>query len=366
MKRTIWTILIILVVVLALAGGYWRFFYNEKQITGNDHPPSRSATKDEVVASVKIVPIREGTIKEHIQVYGKIVPAPGARQTVSVPFECLVRRVMVSSGQEVMKGGKLLEIEPSPDTRLKFEKAHNAYESAKQDLEHRRQLFNLKLATNKQVLDAKQALNLAGSDLESLKKRGVDGKREIRADTEGLIQKISIQEGAIVPAGAPLVEIISRKRLEARLGIEPQDNRLVKLNQTVFLTSVEVPDVEGFTGSVREVSRAVNPTTLLVDVFVSFPPTANLLLGEVVSGKIVIASARGLIVPRSAALREGDQHILFTVKDGHAVKHSVKIGIENQMEIRIMEAGLQPGDPVVVSGNYELADGMAVHAEVPR
>ena len=316
------------------------------------------------MASVKIVSIREGTIKEHIQVYGKIVPAPGATQTVSVPFESRVRHIMVSSGQEVMKGGKLLEIEPSPDTHLKFEQASNAYESAKQDLEHRRQLFNLKLATNKQVLDATQALNLARSDLESLKKRGVDGKRDIRADTEGLIQKISIQEGAIVPAGAPLVEIISQNRLEARLGIEPEDNRLVKLNQTVFLTRVAVPDVEGFAGSVREVSRAVNPATLLVDVFVSFPPTTRILLGEVVLGKIVIASERGLIVPRNAVLREEDQSILFTVKNNHAVKHRVKIGLEDQKEIRITGTDLQPGDPVVVLGNYELTDGMAVRTEV--
>jgi len=364
LKRTGWIFLVIVVVVLALAGGYWRFYYSAKQISEKDRPPLRPAATSEVVASVKIVSIREGAIKEHIQVYGKIVPAPGATQTVSVPFESRVRHIMVSSGQEVMKGGKLLEIEPSPDTHLKFEQANNAYESAKQNLEHRRQLFNLKLATNKQVLDAKQALNLARSDLESLKKRGVDGKRGIRANTGGLIQKVFIQEGAIVPAGAPLVEIISQNRLEARLGIEPENNRQVKPGQAVSLSRVEVPDAESFTGSVREVSRAVNPATLLVDVFVSFAPTANILLGEVVLGKIVVASARGLIVPRSAVLREGDQNILFTVKNDHAVKHRVKIGLEDQKEIRITGTDLQPGDPVVVLGNYELADGMAVRTEV--
>lgn len=364
MKRKIWTILIIVVAVLALADGYRRFYGGTKQLPEKDHPPLLPAETGGAVAPVKIVPIREGTIKAHIQVYGKIVPAPGATQTVSVPFESRVRRVTVSTGQEVMKGGELLEIEPSPDTRLKFEQASNAYESAKQDLEHRRQLFHLKLATNKQVLDAAQALSLARSELESLRKRGVDGKRDIRADTGGLIQKVFIQEGAIVPAGAPLVEIISQNRLEARLGVEPENNRQVRSNQTVSLTRVQVPDAEGFTGKVREISRAVNPATLLVDVFVALPPATNLLLGEVVLGKIVIASDRGLIVPRSAVLREGTRNIVFTVKNDHAVKHGVKIGIENQKEIRVTGTELQPGDAVVVSGNYELADGMAVRIEV--
>ncbi len=366
MKRTGWTIIIILVVAVALAGGYWRFYYSAKQISEKDSLPLLPAKTGEVVASVKTTPIRKGAIKEHIRVYGKIVPAPGATQTVSVPFESRVLRIMVSSGQEVMKGGRLLEIEPSPDTHLRFEQANNTYESAKQNLEHRRQLFNLKLATHKQILDATQALNLARSDLESLKRRGVDGKRDIRANTGGLIQKVFIQEGAIVPAGAPLVEIISQNRLEARLGIEPENNRQVKPAQPVSLTRVEVPDAEGVTGRVREVSRAVNPATLLVDVFVSFPPAANILLGEVVLGKIVIASAIGLIVPRSAVLREGDQDILFTVKNDHTVKHRVKIGLEDQKEIQITGTDLQPGELVVVLGNYELTDGMTVHIEVSR
>ena len=113
---------------------------------------------------------------------------------------------------------------------------------------------------------------------------------------------------------------------------------------------MEVPEAKGFTGSVREISRAVNPATLLVDVFVSFPPTPNILLGEIVAGNIVVASVTGLIVPRNAVLREGDQGILFTVKNDRAVKHRVKIGLEDQKEIRITGTDLQPGEPVVVLG----------------
>ena len=362
MKKTGWTVLVIL--IAALAVGYWRFHYTAEQISGKDRPERLSVKTAEVIASVKTAPIRKGVIREHIRVYGKIVPAPGATQTVSVPFESRVSRIMVSSGQEVMKGGKLLEIEPSPDTHLQLEQAVSAYESAKQDLEHRRQLFKLKLATNKQVLDAKQALNLAQSNLQSLKKRGVDGRRNILAHREGLIRKVFVQEGAIVPAGAPLAEIISQNRLEARLGVEPENNRQVKLNQTVSLTRVEVPDAKEFKGSVREISRAVNPGTLLVDVFVSFSPTPNILLGETVAGNIVVASVTGLIVPRNAVLRKGDQDILFTVKNDRAVKHRVTMGLEDQKDIRITGTDLQPGEPVVVLGNYELTDGMAVRMEV--
>ena len=66
---------------------------------------------------------------EHITAYGSVIPAPGALQTVSVPFESQVRQIMVSNGQKVPKGNDLLEIKPSPDTRLQLEQAHQDLET---------------------------------------------------------------------------------------------------------------------------------------------------------------------------------------------------------------------------------------------
>ena len=48
------------------------------------------------------------------------------------------------------------------------------------------------------------------------------------------------------------------------------------------------------------------------------------------------------------------------VKDGRAVKHKVDIGIENSREYQVMGKDLQAGAEVVVLGNYELTNGMAV------
>ncbi|MBI4644977.1 MAG: hypothetical protein HY743_14880 [Deltaproteobacteria bacterium] len=70
------------------------------------------------VAQVQTAPIRQGALTEQIIAYGSVIPAPGALQTVSVPFESQVMQIMVSNGQKVAKGNDLLEIKPSPDTAL--------------------------------------------------------------------------------------------------------------------------------------------------------------------------------------------------------------------------------------------------------
>ena len=52
------------------------------------------------IAPVKVVPVKKGTLAEEITVYGTIVPAAGAVQTITVPFESRVRRILVTEGQQ--------------------------------------------------------------------------------------------------------------------------------------------------------------------------------------------------------------------------------------------------------------------------
>ncbi len=347
-----------------LAAGYWWFFRGGQPGSRDDSATAKAESRQGVVATVKVAPIQKGTIAEEITVYGTIVPAAGAVQTVSVPFESRVRRILVTEAQRVSRGDALLEIEPSPDTRLQAEEARNDYEAAKKALDYVRQRFALKLATNDQLLQADQALEQAQAKLESMRRRGVDGVRTIHADVAGLISKISAQEGAIVPAGNSMVEMVAQNRLEVRLGVEPENIDKVKLGQEVSLTRVNIPGSEGVTGRVRKISRAANATTHLVEVFVDLPSSSKFLLGEYILGKIAVASAQGLIVPRSAVLPEEGHYVLFTVKDDRAQKHAVRVGLQNEKNVEVISRDpLRPGDLVVTLGNYELKPGMAVKTE---
>jgi membrane fusion protein, multidrug efflux system len=356
-------ILIAVVILCLAAGGYW--FYRARQGTATK-PEGSAAEQSAQVASVSVTTLRMAELSTDITVYGDVVPAPGAIQVVSVPYESRVRRVMGSERQKISPGDDLLEIEPSPNALLELEQAQNARDIARQKLGHVRELFALKLATNAQILEAQEAARQAALRLESLRKRGVDGKRIIRSEEAGLIGRVHIQEGAIVPAGNPLVEIIAQDRLEVRLGVEPGDaNRLVP-GQSVRLSYVDVPAARETIGRIRKISRAVNPATRLLDVLVALPRSAKYLLGEYILGRLRTASSYGLVVPRSAVLPEGGGHVLFTVRNGHAVKHIVRVLRESDREIQVSGAGLKPGDAAVVEGSYELEDGMAVKTEKTR
>jgi membrane fusion protein (multidrug efflux system) len=351
-------ILILVIILVLLVVATWRMQGMEGSAAA-----SSGAKAPGPVAPVRTAPIREGVLTEKIAAYGTVIPAPGALQTVSVPFESQVVRIMVNNGQKVSQGNDLLEIKPSPDTYLKLQQARQTYDLSRQSLRFVQRRFELKLATNDQVLRARQALAQARLRLKSMKKRGIGPPRLIRADVGGLIRKVFVPEGAIVPAGHPLMEIVAQNHLEVRLGLEPDDINRVKIDQPVLLSRVNVPALGAVTGHIRKVSYGVNPSTRLVDVFVSLPSAANFLLGESVVGNIAVAHARGLLVPHAAVLPAGRAYTLFTIQKGRAVKHLVKVGLRNAKEVEVKGPHLRAGEPVVVLGNYELKDGMAVKVE---
>jgi membrane fusion protein (multidrug efflux system) len=361
MRRPARSILIVVVVACLLAGIYW--FYREQQ-TPNTEIASTPKEAKEPVASVHVVPIKRAAISTGITAYGEVVPAPGAIQVVSMPYESQVLHVMVSNAQRISVNDALVEIGLSPETKLQLEQARNDYEISGQSLRHMQQLFDLKLATNNQLLQAKQTFQQAELRLESLKQRGISGTQQvIRAKVTGLVSKVHVQEGVIVPAGNPLVEIVAQNRLEVRLELEAEDIVRLHPGQPVVLTYVDTPVPKVVTGDVRKISRAVNPASRLVDVFVKLPESPKFLLGEYILGKITVTSSCGLVVPRSAILPEKDKYILFTIREGRAVKHIVQVGLESANEVEISAADLRPGEQVVVLGNYELKDGMAVKVE---
>lgn len=323
--------------------------------------PPPVASVAEPAARVRVTPVVRTRIAETLVAYGNVVPAPGGVQTLSLPFEGRVKQVLVSSGQAVAAGAALMVIEPSPDARLQLANAQSAFEAARQALEQVQQRFDLKLAANAVLLQARQALRDAEARARSLAARGLNEGNQLTTADGGVVSRVLVQEGALVPAGTPLAEVVAERLMEVRLGIEPEDARRLASGLPVGIDAVHQSPPVSVAGVVRILSRSINPATRLVDVFVTAP--GDFMLGEYVRGEIRLAPREALVVPRNAVLPEGAQQVLFVVKNGRAVKVPVRTGSDTGSLVEILGGAVQAGDAVVTRGNYELADGMAVQVE---
>lgn len=330
-----------------------------KARSADDAPASDNQN---TTASVQTATIRSGDISENLTLYGSVAPEPGALTILSQPTEVRVVKLHMVAGQRITKHTALMDVEPSLDAKLQYQDAKDKLEAAKTDLANTQQRFNLKLATNTELLAAQHAVKSAQLTLDSLEQRGASaGVHPLLAPADVRVSKVDVQEGQIVPAGTAMAELVPEEKIGVLVGALPEAVAQLKLNQGVQLFLAG--RTQAVAGKIRAIGRSVNPETRLVNVFVAPSQNTPLLLNSFAHVEVALRTEHALLVPRSAVLPDDQGNILFTVKDSHAVKHTVQVGIENDNEVGVSAEGLKAGDTVVTEGNLELDDGMAVAVE---
>ncbi len=368
MKTLRLVVIFAILVAGAALGGFWigrRHGADEKEsASAHDAQAPEGDEAVKPVAEVKTEPARLAEISETITVYGSIVAQSGDVRILSVPFESRVVKVLATTGQQVGAGADVIQVEASPDALIALQEAKNSLAVAEKDVARVQERFKEHLATNSELAQAEQALQSGKLKLESLTQRGVGAQQTLKTLTAGIISKIDVQEGQIVPTGGPLVEIASGKSIEASIGVEPEDAAYLKPGQVVQLQPVGRAPTQPERGTIRLVAQRVDPVTRLTNVLVTLPPNTQWMLESFVAGKIIKSSATGLVVPRDAVLPEEDGgYALFTIKNGRASRHAVRAGLQNDREMQVIVDDVKPGERVITLGNYELEDGMEVTTE---
>lgn len=330
------------------------------------HKPSAAAEADDVklVAQVQVSTLAKEPIGRTLTAYGAVESSAGGARTVAVAYDCLVRAVASTTGARVAAGDLLLSVDPTPDARLQMDSARGVAALAERSLASVRQRYDLRLVTDDDLRTAEQADQDARLKMESLERRGLGNSAgRLTAPVAGIVVKLDAQPGVMVPAGTPVAVIAGSDRLEARIGIEPSDAAAVKPGQKVVLSAVNRPGAEKMETVVGAIGAVADAASGSLDVRVPLPERNSWLPGERVQADIEVERKIAWVVPRSAVLPEGEQEVLYTVKSGKALKHTVHVGIFSGGEVEVSGSDLEAGDSVVVQGNYELSDGMAVQVQ---
>jgi membrane fusion protein (multidrug efflux system) len=358
--KALWNIF--LVIVLMAGAGAAGYFWGHRAQTATAGDDSDSDADIEPTPTVQTTPIRQGHIDCKIVAYGVVAARSSDVSVLSVPYEARVKQIKVAEGERIGAGAVVMEIEPSADTQLQMVQGKAAYESAAQGLEQTKARFASHLATNQDLLDAQQNLQIARLKLDSMQGEGAGGPAELKSSTGGLVAKVDVQEGQVVPAGTALVEIAGGSRLEVRLGVESSEAAFIKPGDQVALQDLGQSGAT-MAGTVRLVAQRINPDTRMIDVMASLPADSTLPLGDYLRGEFSAAGSDGLLVPVSAVLPDDEGFSMFTVDQGKAVEHKVTVAVRNDELALISGDGLSAGQAAVTLGNLELEDGMAVKTQ---
>lgn len=328
------------------------------------HAATHGSAAPPVVAAVIVKPATETIFTAKASGFGTVQPDPNATLAVNAPYAAIVGQLFVRPGEPVTKGQKLVALETAPAQAAAFAQAKAAVAYAKGELAREQHLLHQQLATHAQVAQAQTALTDAETKLDALQKIGAGQARTVlRAPAAATVSTVTADAGQRLAQGASILTLAPQDALIVRLGVEPERAGAVRPGMAVTLRDVLDPG-EVRAGKVAAISAVVDPKTRLRDILVQIapgspavdpPPTA----GTFVRGSIVLAHAHVLAVPREAILMDQTGKYLFVVRGGQAHRVDVTTGLESG-DLVAITGDVHAGDQVVVQGNYELTEGMAV------
>jgi len=272
----------------------------------------------------------------------------------------------VRPGEVVKAGETLLELSTDPSATLSYQTAAAALDFARRDLTRTKTLVAQHLATNAQLAAAQKAVDDAMAAVEAQRKLGNDQKTELAAAPfDGYVAAITVARGDRVQPNTTVLKLARTDRTQVTVGLEPDAAARVLPGMGAEVLPVFTPD-RRWSGVVRGVTGAINPSTKRLDIWVELAAGApELVPGTAVSVQIVLEQHTGWVVPRNAVLRDGKGNYVFQIAGSKAERVPVKTGIETDKYTEIT-GPIDPKRQIVTVGNYELQDGMAVRKGAPK
>jgi HlyD family secretion protein len=186
------------------------------------------------------------------------------------------------------------------------------------------------------------------------------GDSRMLSPLAGTVTKREVHTGTRVTPASLVFEIQDIDELELQGAVTARDFARLHIGQEVTIRVDARPD-ETFTGTVRTMSPSLDPITRRATIGVAVGnPEHRLLPNQFADAVVVVERREGVLAaPRDAVVVTPEGPDLFTVRDGVAVLAHAKLGATEDALVPVLE-GLREGDPVVVAGQAELREGLAV------
>lgn len=318
-----------------------------------DAAPAADASVRESTANTAVLTIADTTIATTVQATG--VAAPIREATLSTKLMGSVIAVPVQEGSAVRAGQRLVRID-ARDLAAKREQV-NANQSAATALHAQaaahaarmRALFTEDAAPKSMLEAAEAGLTQAESGLRAANAAAaelsaIESYADVTAPFAGVVTHRFVDPGALAAPGAPLVTVQDASALRLTVHVAPSAVRGLKAGEQVSVTIEGIADVATIEGIVPAAGglHAINALVNNRD--------GRHLAGSSVTIAIRTGAHRGIAVPESALIREGDLvGVMLRTAQGD-VRRWIRTGavIDGMVEIT---TGLRAGDQVVLNAS---------------
>jgi multidrug efflux system membrane fusion protein len=330
----------------------------DEKASADKPKPADEDEEPEPAAVVRTVIATSGELARTVDALGSAAIPPTATTIEAWPGDVLISRVLVQPGETVAKDAALLQVALTRDAETQFAAAQLSLETTSKALDAVKQRLDRALATRTDLLTAQAAHDEAEQKLERLQTGQPPKDGLLRAHAPGTVAAVRVQPGTTVTGGSPLIDIAA-DTVVAQIGLDPADVTGIAPGQAFDVLPLDERAPGRWKGRVSVLAHVVSPTTRLIDATLTLEGDAPPRPGTALRAHATLAGERGVLVPRAALVPDGDELVVFIVRDGTAVRSPVHVTLSGREQV-VVTSGCSSGDHVIVSGQSQLTPGATV------
>lgn len=173
----------------------------------------------------------------------------------------------------------------------------------------------------------------------------------VTATADGTVYSVNVSEGDNVSGANAVVVIRGERELKVDINIPEKDIATVELGASATINSASY-EGKSWDGEISYLSDTLSTSSRSLPAEISIKgDTEGLKEGMYVNAEVVVKELENVImIPTSAISSYAGESVVYTVKDGKAVRTYVEKGDSNST-MSVITSGLEAGDIVITAGN---------------
>uniref|UniRef100_UPI00356B38F7 efflux RND transporter periplasmic adaptor subunit n=1 Tax=Salegentibacter sp. TaxID=1903072 RepID=UPI00356B38F7 len=226
---------------------------------------------------------------------------------------------------------------------------------AKAEYERKKELYEDRIVPKSEFERVESDFRVAEANYQALASNYGAGGKQIRAPFDGFIKAINTSNGNYVEQGANLISVGTHQSRLLRTQLSASYNPSKESIAKVWYRndSGDWNELEG--ASVVSVGKEVEDSKPMIPVYLSVEDVVEMPEGSFTEVQIALGTAEeGITVPEAALLEDYGNYSVIVQTSGESFgRRPVRIGKRNGKSAQVL-AGLQVGEVVVTTGNYQV------------
>jgi RND family efflux transporter MFP subunit len=291
--------------------------------------------------------------------YISLVGVVKAYQKAEVAVEegGIIENFLKEKGSYVKQGDVILELQ-NEVLKANLDAAKAQYDMAENNFKKQEEVYNQKVTSELQYLNAKYERDGAKANYELIKSRYE--KTFIKAPFSGIFDKKYIEEGEYAAPGTPIVSLVSMDRVKIEAGVPENYVNDIKAGNNV---KIVFNDLGGITydEKISYVGSTINSDnrTFPVEIIISnrdgkIKPELN---ADVKIERVKFE--KSVVVPEEVVIKTDQGNVVFVEESGIAKMRVVDVAGRFGNKVAVSD-GLKEGDMLITVGYHKLIDGEKV------